>query len=149
MTGTQGSRSHEETEGTQYVCGIQCGPGNQLLWPECLFLPEARVHGHSMGTKYLCQRVFWEIIQTGDLTLDGDFPCVHSPVPLLGVQGDPAEVPGKEPKGRSGLLPSALWPHGGAAALRVCTARGSTALSGVRPRWLTCRLGVVGGGGAF
>lgn len=100
MTGTQGSRSHEETEGTQYVCGVQCGPGNQLLRPEYLFLPEARVHGHSVGTKHLCQRVFWEIIQTGDLTLDGDLPCVHGPVPLLGAQGDPAEVPGKKPQGR-------------------------------------------------
>lgn len=55
----------------------------------------------------------------------------------------------RSPKGAR-LLPSALWPHGGAAVLRVCTARGSTALSGVRPRWLTCRLGVMGGGeGAF
>lgn len=101
-----------------------------------------------MGRNHLCQHAFLETIQTEDLTLDGGFPCVHSPVPLLGTQGDPGEVSGEKPKGRSGLPPSALWPHGGAAALRSCTARGSTGLSGVRPRGLTCRLGMgVGGGG--
>ena len=43
--------------------------------------------------------MFGETVQALNLTLLGAPPWGHSPVPLLGAQGDPGQVPGKEVKG--------------------------------------------------
>ena len=84
----------------------------------CSFVPEAKVHGYSMERKSLWSAGIGGNNLTLNLTLEWGLLLLCT---ALSCCWEPRETlrrsPGKGPKGSSGLLFSALWPHGGATTL--------------------------------
>ncbi|XP_070441576.1 patr class I histocompatibility antigen, A-126 alpha chain-like isoform X3 [Equus przewalskii] len=136
-----------ETEGTQYVCGLLDLRTRCYGLEICSSLrPKSMVI--QWGGKRLHQHVFWQKIQTLNLTLDGGSPLCAQPCPAAGSTGRPSGSPGEEAIGE--LWSFVLSPvvtlglHFSVLSYSHSQRRG-WALVSVRERWLTWRLDINGG----